>query len=171
MIDSRGRILGKISILDLGAALVIILVIIGIFVFPGTSGGTNPLSQTTKLVAVDILARGLVLKDTEALKNQAPKKLEIIVRNQPYGGVKLAKIQELPRTVSVPQPDGTVKAMPDPRPEVAFIKDIMVTITGQAQILNSEVVLGNQKMKIGTVVELEAPQYNFKGTIADIRIE
>ena len=167
MIDSQGRIWGKISILDLGAALVIILVIIGIFVFPGTSG--NSLSQTTKPVAVDILVRGLVLKDPEALKNEATKQLEIIVRNQPYGGVKLERIQELPRTVSVPQPDGTVKAMPDPRPEVALIKDIMVTITGKAQILNSEVVLGNQKMKIGTVVELEAPKYNFKGTIADIR--
>ena len=87
MIDSQGRIWGKISILDLGAALVIILVIIGIFVFPGTSGTT--INQTTEPVAVDILVRGLVLKDPEALKNQAAKKLEIIVRNQPYGGVKL----------------------------------------------------------------------------------
>ncbi len=167
MIDSRGRLFGKISILDLGAALIIIFVIMGIFVFPGTSQ-SNSLSQTTKPVTVEVLVRGLVLKEPEALKSQVGKQLEIIIRNQPYGGVTLQSMEELPRTVAVPQPDGTVKAMPDPRPEVAMIKDIIVIIAGEAQIVDNEVVLGNQKMKIGNVVELEAANYNFKGIIVDI---
>ena len=168
MIDSRGRLFGKISVLDLGAALIIICVIISIFVFPGSTQ-TNSLTQTTKPVTVEVLVRGLVLKEPEALKSQVGKELEIIIRNQPYGGVTLQALQELPRTVSVPQPDGTVKAMPDPRPEVALIKNLIVTIEGTAQIVNDEVVLGNQKMKIGNLVELEAANYNFKGTVLDIR--
>jgi len=38
ILDSQGRLFGKVSILDFGAALVILLVLVGIFFFPGTSG-------------------------------------------------------------------------------------------------------------------------------------
>ncbi len=38
ILDSKGRLFGKINLLDLGAGLVILLVIFGIFIFPGTSG-------------------------------------------------------------------------------------------------------------------------------------
>ncbi|MFM7790507.1 MAG: DUF4330 domain-containing protein, partial [Microcystis panniformis] len=36
LLDSKGRLFGKFSLLDIGAALVILLTIIGIFVVPGT---------------------------------------------------------------------------------------------------------------------------------------
>ena len=36
IIDSQGRLFGKISILDLGAGAVIFLAIAGILIFPGT---------------------------------------------------------------------------------------------------------------------------------------
>ena len=35
IIDSQGRLFGKLSILDIGSALIILLVIAGIFLFPG----------------------------------------------------------------------------------------------------------------------------------------
>jgi len=34
ILDSQGRLFGKVSILDFGAALVILLVLVGIFFFP-----------------------------------------------------------------------------------------------------------------------------------------
>jgi len=44
ILDSKGRLFGKVSILDLGAALVILLVVVGIFFFPGTSGSVAQLN-------------------------------------------------------------------------------------------------------------------------------
>jgi len=41
ILDSQGRLFGKVSILDLGAALVILLVLVGIF-FPVSSGSRCP---------------------------------------------------------------------------------------------------------------------------------
>ncbi|MEO0949524.1 MAG: DUF4330 family protein, partial [Cyanobacteria bacterium J06641_5] len=37
LLDAQGRLFGKISILDLGAAATIALAIIGIFLYPGPS--------------------------------------------------------------------------------------------------------------------------------------
>ncbi|MGB3768575.1 MAG: DUF4330 domain-containing protein, partial [Phormidesmis sp.] len=38
ILDSKGRLFGKLSLLDLGAALAILMVIFGIFIYPGATG-------------------------------------------------------------------------------------------------------------------------------------
>ena len=38
LLDSKGRLFGKVSILDLGALLIILGVVFGIFFLPGRSG-------------------------------------------------------------------------------------------------------------------------------------
>ena len=40
IVDSQGRLFGKVSILDIGAALIILMVLVGIFVVPGDSGSS-----------------------------------------------------------------------------------------------------------------------------------
>jgi Domain of unknown function (DUF4330) len=170
ILDSKGRLFGKISILDLGAACVILLVIVGIF-FP-SSGGSIAQVNETKPIEVDMLVRGLSLNNPVALKQEFEKEeqADIIIRNQPAGAVKVKSIKELPRTVSVPQPDGSVKALPDPRPEVTFIQDFILTISEKGQITEDGLVLRNQKIKIGTPIEIDSTNYNFKGSVMDIRI-
>lgn len=42
----------------------------------------------------------------------------MIIRNQPYGQIEIKSIQQLPRTVNVFQPDGSVKELPDPKPTI-----------------------------------------------------
>jgi hypothetical protein len=38
LLDSKGRLFGKVSVLDIGAALIVLMVLFGIFFYPGTSG-------------------------------------------------------------------------------------------------------------------------------------
>ena len=38
ILDAKGRLFGKVSLLDIGAGLVILMVLAGIFIFPGTGG-------------------------------------------------------------------------------------------------------------------------------------
>jgi Domain of unknown function (DUF4330) len=172
ILDSQGRLMGKISILDLGAALVILLVIVGIFFFPGTSGSVAQIGVATKPVEVDVVVRGLSIRNPQELikEFETKKKTKVIIRNQPYGEVGIKSVRELPRTVLVPQPDGTVKALPDPRKDV-FSTDMLITLGGNAQITSNGPVLGNSKIKVGTPVELEGLEYNFNASVIDVRIK
>lgn len=172
ILDTQGRIFGKFSILDLGAALVILLVIVGIFFFPGTSGSLAQVGVPTKPVEVDVLVRGLSIRQPQDLLKefQTKKKTNIIIRNQPYGQVDVKTVKELPRTLVIPQPDGTAKAVIDPRPD-NFSTDMLITLTGKAQITKNGPVLGNSKLKVGTPVELEGFDYNFNSSVIDVRIK
>lgn len=172
ILDTQGRIFGKFSILDLGAALVILLVIVGIFFFPGTSGSLAQVGVPTKPVEVDVVVRGLSIRQPQNLMKefQTKKKTNVIIRNQPYGQVDVKAVRELPRTIIVPQPDGTAKAVPDPRQD-NFSTDMLITLTGKAQITKNGPVLGNSKLKVGTPVELEGFDYNFNASVIDVRVK
>lgn len=172
MLDSKGRLFGKVSILDLGAALVILLVLVGIFFFPGTSGSVAQVGVTTKPVEVDLVVRGLNVRDPERLFNEGFRKggkTNVIIRNQPHGQIDIKSINMLPRTMLVPQPDGSLKEIPDPRAN-QFSTDMLLTLGGKAQITESGPVIGNSKLKIGTPVELEGFNYNFNASVIDVRI-
>ncbi len=170
--DSQGRLFGKLSILDLGAALVIVLVLVGIFFFPGTSGSVAQVGVTTKPVEVDLVVRGLNVRDPQQLFDKGFKKggeTNIIIRNQPHGQIDIKSIQQLPRTLLVPQPDGSLKELSDPRAN-QFSTDMLLTLSDKAQITKDGPVIGNSKLKIGTPVELEGFNYNFNATVIDVRI-
>lgn len=175
IIDRKGRLFGKLSVLDLAAAGVILLVIIGVFFFPGTPL-TQKIVAQTKLqpVEVQVLVRGLGVSSLDNLiqEFEREKQADIVIRNQPAGKVEILSSTLLPRTTAVPQPDGTVKALPDPRPEVEMIRDLLLTIQGRAEVTNNGIVLdGSKKIKIGSSIQLQGDIYDFNGTIISIEPE
>ncbi|VEP15307.1 conserved hypothetical protein [Hyella patelloides LEGE 07179] len=174
IIDSKGRLFGKVSILDLGAAGVILLAVAGIFFFPGTSVIPGVAQSNVKSIEVEVLVRGLSAGDFDGLlaEFQEDKQASIVIRNQPAGTVEILDTERLPRTTPVPQPDGTVKALPDPRPEVALIHDMVLTFGSQAQVTSAGVVIeGTKKLKIGTPIRLEGRTYDFNGSVITIRTD
>jgi hypothetical protein len=171
ILDSKGRLFGIISLLDLGAALVIVLVVIGIFFFPGTSGGDS--WAATKPIELDAIVRGLSIRDPQVLMqefNKADAKANIIIRNQPYGQIDIKSVKQLTRTVTIGLADGTAKAVPDPKKD-AYIADLLLTLDGKATITKSGPVLGNNKIKIGIPIELEGFNYAFNATVIDVRLK
>ncbi|OUC14624.1 MAG: pyruvate/2-oxoglutarate dehydrogenase complex,dihydrolipoamide dehydrogenase (E3) component [Alkalinema sp. CACIAM 70d] len=164
ILDSQGRLFGKFSILDVGAALIILMVIGGIFLLPGK---TSSFAQGTP-IEVDVLVRGLSSATPKELLKEG-QRINVIIRNEPSGTVDLKKVEFLPRTVAVSQPDGSVKALPDPRPEMGFSNDLRMTLSGNAKITEDGPVFGNKKVKVGTSLELEGPEYNFNSTVIAIR--
>ncbi|MDY6785679.1 MAG: DUF4330 domain-containing protein [Cyanobacteriota bacterium] len=173
ILDSKGRLFGKLSLLDLGAALIILAVIFGIFIFPGSSGSVAQLGTQTKPIEMDLVVRGLSVLDPDTFLNELneTKETRIIIRNEPRGEIAIKKIEPLKRLVIVPQPDGSVKALPDPRPpEESFSTDFVMTLADEAEITDGEAVIAGEKVKIGTVLELDGQTYNFRGSIMDVRI-
>lgn len=173
ILDSKGRLFGKVSILDVAAGLIILLVVAGIFLFPGGSGsGVAQVGTSTKPIEVDVMVRGLTVVDPQALLKalQDEKKTKIIIRNQPYGEVDVLNVQSLPRSVAVPQPDGSVISLPDPRPELNYTIDMLITLGGDAQIVDNGPILGNTNIKVGTPMELEGLTYRFNAPVVGVRI-
>jgi hypothetical protein len=171
MLDSKGRLFGKLSILDLGAALIMVLVVIGIFLFPGTTGSIAQMN-TAETIEFDVLVRGLSIRSPQNLINQLEEtpSTNIIVRNQPSGDIAIETIQVLERQVLVPQPDGSVKSMPEPRTVESFSTDFLITLKTDAQITDGVPVVNQSQIKIGTPLELDGPTYNFKGSIIEVRM-
>jgi hypothetical protein len=171
LLDSKGRLFGKFSLLDLGAALVILLTIIGIFVVPGTTGKSTIAQVSKQPIEVDVIVRGLSVLNPDTLIQQfnTEKKTNIVIRNQPAGEAEIRNVKPLSRNVLVPQPDGTVKVLPDPRTE-NYSQDMIMTLGGQAEVTESGAVIGGQKVKIGTLIELEGDNYNFNTSVIDVRL-
>ncbi len=169
ILDSQGRLFGKFSLLDLGAALVILLVVVGLLFVPGKSGTSIAQIAADKPIEVDVLVLGLGAKDAKGLV-KAGESANFIIRNQPYGQVDIKTVQFLPKTVTVSQPDGSVKALPDPRPELAYSSNFMMTLVGKGQLTANGPVLGNNSVRVGTPVELESKNYGFKASIVGVRV-
>lgn len=173
IIDSKGRLFGKLSLLDLGAALVILMAIFGIFIYPGATGSVAQSGANLKPVEVDVIARGLTVINPEDFLDSlsASESTSIIVRNQPYGGpIQVKKVEALPRSVAVPQPDGTVKSYPDPRPELNYTADMIITLGGEAQIGPDGAPVLGVPVKIGTPVEIEGRDYSFRVSTVAVRV-
>ncbi|MGF1512259.1 MAG: DUF4330 domain-containing protein [Elainellaceae cyanobacterium] len=172
ILDSKGRLFGRIGILDVGAVVVVLLTIAGIFLVPGDSGSVAQIGATTQPVEVDVMVRGLTAADPQSLVESIREEgsTEIIIRNQPFGRVDVKSVEELPRTVATPQPDGTLKPIPDPRPEMDYTVDMLVTLADEAQVTDDSVVFGNNKVKIGSVMELEGQTYRFNASVVGVRI-
>ncbi len=168
IVDAQGRLFGKVSILDVGAALVILFVILGIFVLPGSTGPI--VGAGSKSIEVDALVLGLNARNPQALI-KAGETTNFIIRNAPSGQVTIKNVDFLPRTVSVPQPDGSTKALPDPRPEAKLGVNMLITLAGKAEVRGDNIKLGGTDIKIGVPVELGSQQYNFKASVIDIRAD
>lgn len=166
VLDSKGRLFGKVNLLDVGAVLIVLFVVAGIFLFPGPSG---TLASSDANIEVDVLVLGLRTRNPQTLI-KAGEKANFIIRNQPAGEVKIKKVEFLTRTTVAPQPDGSVKAVADPREEEKFSVNIIVTLEGKGQMTDNGPVFGGTKIKIGTPTELDGRLYNFKPSVIDIRV-
>jgi hypothetical protein len=170
ILDSQGRIFGKLNLLDIGAGLIILAVAVGLLLVPGSAGRPILGQSTLKPVEIDVLVLGLSARNPSNLLKEG-NMTNFIIRNQPYGEVKIKKLEGLPRTVTVSQPDGSVKALSDPRPEMRFSNNLILTLEGEGQLTDKGTVLGNSDIKVGTPVELEGKNYNFKSTVIEVRID
>ncbi len=168
LIDSQGRLFGKISILDAGALLVVGLVVLGIF-----TGTSNPVAQTSadlKTVEVEAIVKGWSVRRPEALI-KVGEQANLIIRNQPYGAVDVKSVKLLPKVVLAPQPDGSMKPLPDPLAEERLSANMLLVLSGKAQETDKGIVFGNSNVKVGTVLELEGRYYSFNATVIDIQVK
>ncbi len=169
ILDSQGRLFGKISLLDLGALLVILLAVAAVFLFPGQTGSVAQVGAKTEPVEVDMIIRGLSVRDPQTLLKPGDK-ANLVIRNQPYGQIDIKAFQVLPQEALVPLTNGSVKVVKDTRISEELLRDMVITLSGQARVTDDGVVLGNSKLKVGTPVQIEGFKYDLRGSVMDVRV-
>lgn len=168
LIDSQGKIGGKISIIDLGALIILGIALISILILPGKGSSLIANGSKTQAVEVDIMVRGLsVLKPNQLLK--PGDNTSIVIRNQPRGEITVKQVIPLIPKIPVPQPDGSVKAITDPRLDELYIRDFAITLVANATVTDDGVIFGGDKVKIGTAVDLETQRFLIRGSVMDVR--
>ena len=150
---------------------VIILAIALIFIFHQVSISKAQVNIPTKPIEVDLFVDGLNLLRPEAFLQQNLKnngKTNLTIENRPSGLMTIKSVKQLPVTINVTQPDGSVKELPDPRAK--FETDILITLSGKAQIQNTAPVIGESSLKIGSRAKIEGFNYDINATVVDLRI-
>ena len=166
VIDGQGRLLGRISVLDLGALVIIGVAIAAILFFPGQQAGSvvQVGRGQTAPIEVDMIVRGVSSRSLDPF--QVGEKANLIIRNQPYGQVQVVDVEDVTRQIPVASTAGEIEFVPDPE---AYRWDLVITVAGEGQQTESSIVLGNNKVKIGTPLELETFAYSLRGTVMDVR--
>jgi len=170
LLDRQGRLFGKFSLLDIGAIATILIVLIGLLVVPGNSGSSiaQVLSAENKTVQVDMNVRGLSANEPQNLVKVGDK-VKIIIRNQPRGEVTIRKVDiSVPKIVAA-KADGTAVYFDDPRALATSQSDLAITLEATAQITNDGAVFANEKVKVGTSIDIEGPRYIIRGSAMAVR--
>ena len=104
------------SLVDLGAALAVVLAAGGVIWSPKLSTSIAKATGALTPVIVSVDVRGIPVANPTVLIDQAREegKVAIVIRNQPHGTVAIQQVMPLPRLLSAVQPNGTVVTAVDP---------------------------------------------------------
>ena len=161
------------SVVDLGAAVAVLLAAVGVLWSPKLSGTVAKATGALRPVTVTVDVRGVPSADPAALLRsaEAEGKVAIVIRNQPHGSVAVKRIVPLERRLTILTPDGRLVSAPDPNQKTFGTFDGRFVLAGEGRRSAGGVVFGNQTIKIGAPVELEGSNYRFNGTVTDLRLE
>jgi hypothetical protein len=161
------------SLIDLGAGAAVVLALVGVIWSPKLSNAVARATGGQKSVTVTVDVRGIPSADPQTLRRSAEQqgKVSLLIRNQPHGSVRVAKVLPLERRLSILSPDGKLVSAPDPNQKVFSTFDGRFLLVGEGVVADGGgIVFGNQTLKIGAPVELEGSNYRFNGTVTDLKI-
>ena len=165
MIDSEGRLFGRLNILDLLTVAVLAIAVLGFGLARAGRAGVHAKIKGEALAQVTCFIRSSVTDPTGLVK--PGDRTFITLRNVPYSSVRVTAVKITPKMTAVAMPDGTIKSVPDPSDPLA--KDILITIREKAHLTDDGIVFGDSKVKVGTPIDLEGFRYRLHGAIVDVR--
>jgi len=158
-LDARGRIFGKVNIVDLIVLLVIVAVVV--FAVVRTTGG----SSTT--FPVEITYTVEEVRDATVQAIQAAVEVGATARDD--SGTVLGKVVKAtvrPTREEFLTPAGELKAFDSP-----VFSDVDILIKGDARISNSTYRIGSVPMRVGKKVNLVGPRFEVQTIIMRVEVK
>lgn len=159
-------------LVDLVAGLAVLLAAGGLLWSPKLSSAVARATGEEVPVTVSVDVRGQPAVDSAALIRTIEQegKVSIVIRNAPHGSVKVARVEPLPRRLTILTPEGKFVSAPDPNQKTFGTFDARFILEGRGRKGGQGVVFGNQTLKIGAPVELEGSNYRFSGNVTNLVI-
>ncbi len=152
-LDARGRIFGKVNIVDLIVLIVIVAVVV--FALVRTTGDSSTTFPIRVTYTVEEVRQGTVDAILKAVKAGAT------VRDD--GGTVLGTVEKAevhPTRKEVPTPEGELKAFDSP-----VFSDVDILVEGQARLSGSTYRIGSVFMRVGKKVNLIGPGFEIQTVI------
>lgn len=151
--------------INIGAIAVLAIAVVYVLFWPGPQGlPMIKIGIPEHTISVEVSIMGINDAD---LKNsvQQGSTLQVSINNASELPMKIESVQVLPRTVAATQTNGMVKSMPDPRPEMKFSNNLLLTLAGQGYANSNGLFIGLKPTRVGATVHLRAPNFDAPGSI------
>lgn len=158
IIDSKGRLFGKINIID----LMIILLVIAVGAKFALSRSQEPASVETKTIQVEFMVKDV--RDATASVIKVGDTVREVKTNVVLG--KVSDVKVVPSEVFVETADGKVVAAIHP-----VFYDVYMTVEGAGTASDNAVVIGNSEIRIGTALVLTTNLYSVTSTVVGIEVK
>jgi len=152
ILDERGRIFGKVNVVDILVLLVIIAVVV--FAVVRMTGST---SQTVPVQ---------VTYTVEAVRQATVDQLQAIGTVRDEGGTVLGQVESVsvqPTLEEFMTPDGELKAFDSP-----VFSDVNIVVLGDGRVSGSTVRIGSVPMRVGKKITLVGTGYEVQTVIMDV---
>lgn len=166
----NGKILGKFNIIDFVVAVIVLVLLLGIFVSKvGIFKPISKISNGVKPIEFVVTTRAYDVTAVNELFNVGEKTF-ITIRNVPYTQLEI---------VGVAKEQMKEMFFNYDRPEVPYLMhnvayphryQYIVTLKDEAHITDDGPVVGGNKIKIGLPVDLEGFNYRLSGVVSDVKI-
>lgn len=159
-IDDRGRLFGKINILDIIILTIIIaLTFGGIYKIMYVNTNTSMESKSIKVK--------LLVKEREKISLDKIK-VEDVLKEYDTGFVfgKISDVKVEPATKEIETINGEIK-----RAEIPEKYDLYITTEANAMITENAIVSGNKELRVGNTIVFRTKLYALKSIILEIHQE
>ncbi|MCR4398002.1 MAG: DUF4330 domain-containing protein [Firmicutes bacterium] len=161
LIDSRGRLFGKVNIIDL---LLVVLVLVGAYGFWHTrtsSAGLAALRGTERQIEATFLVSSVRPATSDVMK--VGDKVNDGKTNSYLGVITDVRIE--PAEIAMIMPDGRVyESVSKTR------RDVWVTLRGPGRVSPNAIILGSTEIRIGTQVSLKTNIFAVQTTVMAIKV-
>lgn len=157
IIDNKGRLFGKINIID----LLVVLLIAAVVARFAISTRNKPTSIETKTIQAMFLVKDVREATSSVIK--VGDVVREVKTNVVLGEVTDVRVE--PSQVFVDTADGRVVAATHP-----VFNDVYITVEGKGTASSNAVVIGNSEIRIGTSLVLTTNIYSVTSTVVGIQV-
>ncbi|HUW63972.1 MAG TPA: DUF4330 domain-containing protein [Spirochaetia bacterium] len=157
LLDDRGRLFGRINIID----IVVIVIVIAVLLGTGYKLLKTRTAAPAETVRFEVLAPTVM---PEAAAEIHPG--DQLVAGNNLMPDKITSVVVIPAMLGVSRADGTRARVPDP-----YLKDVVVWVQGQAPVSGGTITMAGQQIRAGANFVLKTRLFDAeKGTILTVQV-
>ncbi len=154
--------------INLGAIAVVVVALVYLLFWPGTEGlPLIKIGLPQRTIALDVSIMGINDADLASTFYKG-EKIQVSINRAADLPMTVKSTQPIPRTVASTQRDGSVKPQPDPRPEMRYSNNLLLTLEGQGYANDKGIFIGLKRTRVGATILLHAPNFDAPGSIVKV---